>query len=113
VEDELKALLDSVSLIPVLPDGVPDVIPCVTFHFFSENGALFGAGKATEETASCQIDIWYSEKSAEIKSTISSIKNLIKNKRTYSYPVKGYIYEAGSRIHHTYFTFEIINESEV
>jgi hypothetical protein len=113
VEDDIKTMLGDTSLVPVLPDGIPDIIPCVTFHFFSETGALFGAGKATEEAASCQVDIWYQVKSDEIKSTISGIKEAIKNKRTYSYPMKGYIYEPGSRVHHTYFTFEIIHESEV
>ena len=113
MEDELKSMLKSASLVPVLDDDVPDMIPCVSFHFFSENGDLFGAGDATEEIASCQVDIWSYEKSNKIKSTISNIKEAIKNKSIYSNPVKGYIYESDKKVHHTYFTFEIIMESEV
>lgn len=105
-------MLKSVSLIPVVDEAKPDIGPCITFHFFSETGALFGGGAATEESASCQVDIWYKKKEEKVSTTIARIKRAIADNRLCSYPEKDYIYESGNKIHHTYFTFNLIIESE-
>jgi hypothetical protein len=114
MEDRIKALLETAinKEIPVLADSLPGCIPCVTFHFFNE-GAAFGGGKAVIETASCQVDIWYQAKNEKIKRVISNLKNALKSERTFSYPTKEYNHEPDKKVHHTYFTFELIKkESE-
>jgi hypothetical protein len=116
MEDRIKEFLETAisKEIPVLADSLPGANTCITFHFFNEGGAVFGGGKATLEKASCQVDIWYQVKNDKIKRVISNLKNALKSERTFSYPVKDYIYEPDKRMHHTYFTFELIKkESEV
>lgn len=112
MDEKIKNLLDSVSYIPVLDSGVPDVIPCVTYHLYNENGLLFGAGEATQEGVSCQVDIWYREKTAEVIDTIKAIKNALKAEKNFTYPIGDSSYDSTNKIRHKYFTFEIFIESE-
>ncbi len=112
MEDKLENILRGVSLIPVLAQPMPGAIPCVTFHIYNEAGGLFGGGNATQEIASCQVDIWYSTKNVKEKNTIKAIKQAIINDRSCTYPIKDYIYESDKKTHHAYFNFEMIIESE-
>ena len=113
MEEIIYNILYGASTIPVLDTGTPDVIPCVTFHFFNENAPLMGGGKATEEGASCQVDIWYYSKDEKITSTINAIHTALKAEYTFSYPEGDSIYEPNNGVWHKYFTFELIKESEV
>lgn len=115
METKVKNLLDAATIetnIPVIEEALPDVFPCVTFHFYSENGTLFGAGTATEEGAKCQIDIWYKVKSDDVKLAIKAIKQAIVNEKYFSYPQMESTQETATKIYHTYITFELIKESE-
>lgn len=112
--DKIKAMLESAvnKAMPVREDALPDVFPCITFHIYNESGSVFGAGKVTEETAMCQIDIWYKTKTALVETAIKNIKQAIINTNSFSHPRKEYDYETDKKIHHTYFNFEFIVESE-
>lgn len=113
MEDKIKTLLESLNTgIIVLEDALPNNFPCITFHFYNETGTLFGSGTATEEGANCQVDIWYKVKTNKVKSAVKAIKQAIINERYLSYPTKETIFETATKIYHTYFNFEIINESE-
>lgn len=112
VEDKIKQLLDNASNIKVIDEALPNVFPCITFHLYGEDGALFGGGRATEETVSCQVDIWYKVKKDSVKLEINKIKQALKNQKYFTYPQKGYIYETNNKIHHTYFTFNCLETEE-
>lgn len=112
VEAKIKSILDDATTIPVLEKAFPEVWPSITFHLYGEDGALFGGGLATEETVSCQVDIWYKAKNDSVKSEIKKIKSALKNQKYFTYPQKGYIYETNNKIHHTYFTFECLETEE-
>jgi hypothetical protein len=112
MEERIKALLKSATSVTVLDEPKPGVFPCVTFHLFGLDGALFGGGKSTEEIGSCQVDIWYQKKSQDIKTEIKNISEMIKNQNSFSYPVMDYSYENSTKMHHTYYTFELLKESE-
>lgn len=114
VTDKIKAMLESAvnKAMPVREDALPDVFPCITFHIYNESGSVFGAGKATEETAMCQVDIWYKTKTTVVDTAIKNIKQAIINEKEFTHPRKEYDFEADKKIHHTYFNFEMILESE-
>jgi hypothetical protein len=111
VEDLLKAAVQGLK-VPVIDKAFPDVFPCITFHFYNESGALFGAGTATEEDAMCQVDIWYKVKTEFVKTAIAAIKQAIINERYFSFPKMETVQETATKIHHTYINFELIKESE-
>jgi hypothetical protein len=113
VEEKIYNILDGASTIPVLKTGTPDVIPCVTFHFFNENAPLMGGGNAAEEGASCQVDIWYKVKEDKVTSTVKAIHTALKAEKTFTYPIGDEIYGSENKVWHKYFTFELIKESEV
>lgn len=110
MEERMIALLTN-EFIPVLEDTETDIFPCITFHFYNETGAVFGCGKATEETASCQVDFWYHTKDSQITEAIKVITNKIKNDNKMSYPKKETVFEKDTRLYHTYVTFDLIKES--
>jgi hypothetical protein len=110
MEERIIALLTN-DFIPVLEDTESDIFPCITFHFYNEDGALYAGGNATEETASCQIDFWYKAKTPVVMNAITVIKKAIMNKKTFSFPKKESLYETDTKIHHTYLTFDLIKES--
>lgn len=113
MEDRIKALLENaITGIPVIDKPFPDIFPCVTFHLYMENGLLFGGGSATEETVSCQVDIWYKVKNDSIKAEIKKIKQAIASQKYCTYPQMGYMYETNTKIHHTYFAFECLEMEE-
>ncbi|MDF2609048.1 MAG: hypothetical protein K0R92_522 [Lachnospiraceae bacterium] len=115
MEERIKTFIETAisnNTIPVLPDAVPGIIPCVTFHFYYDGGAVYGSGVPTEETASCQIDFWYYVKSSEILKAIKDTKQAIISEKTFSNPIKDNLFENDKKLHHTYFTFELIKESE-
>jgi len=112
VETKVKNILDGATTIPVIELEVPNIFPCVTFHFYNENGSLFGAGTATEETASCQVDIWSKVKTDAVKLAIKSIKQAIISEKYFSYPTMENTYETATKIFHTYINFELIKERE-
>lgn len=98
--------------VPVIEEAYPNIFPCVTFHLYNESGALFGSGTATEEGASCQVDIWYKAKNDDVKSAIASTKQAIANERYFAYPSTETTYETNTKIYHTYINFDLIKESE-
>lgn len=114
MEDKIKDFLEQATTAQVLEYGksLPNIWPCVTFHLYNESGALFGSGTATEEGASCQVDIWYKVKNDAVKSAIASLKQAIKNERYFSYPTMETSYETNTKIYHTYINFDLIKESE-
>jgi len=112
MENKIETFLKSLNLkTPVLDLPFPNIYPCITYHIYMENGALFGAGTATEKGAMCQADIWYKAKNSAVKREIDSVEKAIKNEKYFSYPSKGMDYETNTKIYHTYFNFELINES--
>lgn len=111
VENILKAAVIGTN-VPVINKDYPDVWPCITFHFYNENGALFGAGTATEEGASCQVDIWYNVKTDEVKLAVKNIKNALVKEKYFTYPTKESVYETDKKIYHTYFLFDLIESEE-
>lgn len=113
MEDKIKELLERVSLIPVLDKAYPNVYPSITFHLYGENGELFGDGDATEEVLSCQVDIWEKEtKTTKGKRTIKNIKQEIRDEKYFTYPRFGYMYENDTKMHHSYFNFELLRTGE-
>lgn len=113
MDEKLKSLLEAATVnIPVLDDAAPGIFPCVTFDFYTETGALFGEGTAQEEIAECQVDVWYKKKDDNAKSTIKAIKAALVSEKTYMYPVQDHVFDQTRKMHHTYFTFEVIKESE-
>lgn len=114
MDEKLKSLLEAATIdgIPVIDNTTPDIWPCITFDSFSENGALFGAGKATEESVSYQVDIWYQLKTDNIKTVIKNIRSALKAEKIYSYPIYDYFYDKTSNMYHSYFTFDAVKESE-
>ena len=112
MEERIERILKSATTIPVLDEPKPGILKCVTFHLFGISGGLFGGGKAAEEYGSCQVDIWYQKKTHEVKEEIKKIRETIKGQSSFSYPEMSYIYDQGNKIHHTYFTFELLKESE-
>ena len=113
METKVKNILDTATTILVIDEALPDIFPCVTFHLYSEGGSLFGSGTATEESASCQVDIWYKIKTEAVKMAISDIKRAITNERYFSFPQMESTFETVTKIYHTYINFELIKESEV
>jgi hypothetical protein len=114
MEERIKLFLENATTLrPIIIDEgtAKNVFPCITLHFYNENGALFGGGNATEETASCQIDFWYKVKSPDVTNTISEVKEKIKNERTFSFPKKETLIETDTKLYHTYLTFDLIKES--
>ena len=115
MEDKIQALLKNTvdeSILPVLEKAYPDIFPSITFHLYNEGGALFGSGNATEESASCQIDIWYKVKKDNIKAEINKIKQAIINEKYFSHPTKETVIETGTKIYHTYIIFELLETEE-
>lgn len=112
MEDKIKSLLESATTIKVLESASPDIFPSITFHIYNEDGALFGGGKATEERASCQVDIWYKVKNSAVKIAINSIKQAIITERQFTHPSKETMFENDKGIYHTHMNFEFILESE-
>lgn len=115
METKVKDILKNGTVglkIPVIDEALPNAFPCITFHFYNENGALFGAGTATEESASCQVDIWYKIKTDDVKLAIKGIKQAIVNERYFGYPRKETTQETNTKIYHTHINFELIQESE-
>jgi hypothetical protein len=118
MEEKLKALLETavtvngIKTIPVLDEPARDLFACITFHFYNETGSVYGAGKATEETASAQVDFWYSTKTDVVKNAIKAVKTAITNEKYYSWPVKESLFDTTAKKYHTYFTFDLIKESE-
>lgn len=112
--EKIKTILETAvnKTMPVLEDSLPNVFPCITFHFYNEGGAIFGGGKAIEETVMCQVDIWYKTKTTVVDTAIKNIKQAIINEKGFTHPRKEYDYETDKKIHHTYFNFEMIIESE-
>ncbi len=114
MEDKLKSILEHAveNKIPVIEAAVPDVFPCITFHFYNVSGYLFGGGTATEVGAKCQVDLWYNKRTEPMKSAIKALKQAIINEKEYLYPQMETSQEAGTKKWHTYFNFEVIIESE-
>lgn len=115
MENKVESLLKTAVIgtkIPVIDKAYPDVFPSVTFHFYSENGILFGSGTVTQEGASCQVDIFYKVKTEAVKTAIKSIKQAVIKERYFAYPTMETTYESGTKIYHTYINFELIKESE-
>jgi hypothetical protein len=112
VENLLKQAVTGLK-IPVIDKPAPGAFPCITFHFYNEDGSLFGAGTATEEGAMCQVDIWYNVKSEAIKTAIKAIRQAIINERNFAFPQMDTLYEEVKKIYHTHINFELIKESEV
>ncbi len=113
MEDRIKAFIeDCTTLRPVKFDEGQgkNIFPCITFHFFSDTGAVFGSGKAGIEVTSCQVDFWYKAKTEEIKQAIAAIKQAIVNETTFTHPEKGHLFETDNKIYHTYFTFQLIKK---
>ena len=114
MEDRIKEFLESATTFkPVIEDAgqEKDIFPCITFHIYQEEGAVFGGGKPEIETASCQVDFWYEVKTEEIKQAIKEVKQALSNEKTFTYPLKGHLYENDKGIHHTYFTFNLIKKA--
>lgn len=112
MENKIKKILDESATIPVLEVSQPNNYPCVTYHFYNESGSLFGGGTATEESASCQIDIWYKEKTEKVKDTINKIKKAIIKDKYFSFPSMDTMHESDKKIYHTHINFDLIIESE-
>ncbi len=112
MEDKVFDILKGATTVPVIKEAYPSIFPCLTFHFYNDGGALFGSGTATEEGASCQVDIWYKVKNESVKSAITSLKQAIKNERYFAYPRCETTYETNTKIYHTYINFDLIKESE-
>lgn len=113
MEDKIKELLEKVSLIPVLDKAYPNLYPSITFHMYSESGALFGNGEATEEVISCQVDIWEKEtKTEKGKKSIKNIKQAIRGEKYFTYPEFDYNFENDAKIHHSFFNFKILRTGE-
>lgn len=113
MEDKVFNLLKGATTLNVLKEAATGITPpYVTFHFYNDGGALFGSGTATEEGASCQVDIWYKVRNDAVKSAITSLKQAIKNEKYFSYPTIEGNYETNTKIYHTYITFDLIKESE-
>lgn len=113
MEERIKALIKAATTLrPVIFDEeeAKNTFPCITFHFYNESGAVFGAGKANTETAYCQIDFWYKERTEVIKQAISNVKSAIIQESTFTYPERDYIFETDKKMHHTYFTFQLIKK---
>jgi hypothetical protein len=113
MENRIMEFLEvATNLRPILFDEGQgkNVFPCITYHFYSDEGAVFGSGKAEIEKASCQVDFWYKVKSEEIKQAITAVKQAIVNETTFTHPVKEHIFETDKKIYHTYFTFELIKK---
>ena len=111
MESRIKAFLGLAvdkKILPTLTIPTPNIYPCITFHLYNESGELFGQGKATEEKASCQIDIWYKVKTVAILDEISQLKQSIIDEQYFSYPTKNTDYETTTKIYHTYFNFEVL-----
>ena len=113
METKVKDILELATTIPVLDLAYPNIWPCITFHFYSENGSLFGAGTATEESAMCQVDIWSKVKTDAVKLAIKSVKQAIVSEKYFSYPTMDNDFETATKIYHTNINFQLIKESEV
>lgn len=118
MEDRIMDFLkDATTLRPIVFDEgqAKDIWPCITFHFFSDSGAVYGSGKAEIETASCQVDFWYkkktSDKYGQINDRIQEVKQAIVNETTFTHPDKEHIFETDTKIYHTYFTFQLIKKA--
>ncbi len=113
MEERIQAILEAATTLrPIILDEgqAKDNFPCITFHFYNEEGAVFGAGKAKIEKASCQIDFWYKVTTEEVKQAVKDIKQAIINISTFTYPKKDGNFEADKKIHHTYITFDLIKK---
>lgn len=114
MEDRIMQILKgATTLRPILSDEgqAKDNFPCITFHFYMEKGEVFGGGKIKTETASCQIDFWYKVKTETVEQAIKAVKQALAEETTFTYPEKDYIFEADKKIHHTYFTFNLIKKA--
>jgi hypothetical protein len=117
VEDRIKEFLEgATTLRPIIYDEgqAKNIWPCITFHFYADEGAVFASGKAEIETVNCQVDFWYkaktSSKYGEIKDRIQEVKQAIVNEKTFTHPKKGHMLETDTKIYHTYLTFELIKK---
>jgi hypothetical protein len=113
MEDRIMDFLEAATTLqPIIFDEGQgkNIFPCITYHFFTDSGAVFGSGKATEEVASCQVDFWYKVKTNAIKEAISSVKQAIVNETTFTQPDKQHLFENDTKIYHTYLTFQLIKK---
>ena len=111
MEDKIKTLLENATVgtgIKVLTDALPNIFPSITFHFYDESAALYGKGKATEETVNCQIDLWYKVKIPSISTVKQNIKSAIISDNHFTHPSITTSYETGTKIYHTHFDFEAL-----
>ena len=58
--------------IPVEYELRPNGFPSISYHFFGEQGELFGDGEIEQEMVSCQIDIWSKGDYTQIKKQVRS-----------------------------------------
>jgi len=95
--------------VPVLWQLRPKDLPGITYHFFNENGELYGEGEEVIGGISCQIDIWsktsYTTLSKQVKTAM---------KKSGFYFVDGMdSFEEGVNIYHKTLVFNYYYESEV
>lgn len=115
MDDRIEEILKiATTLRPIIFDEGQgkNIFPCITFHFYNETGAVYGSGKAVEETAGCQIDFWYKAKTEAVKQAIADVKQAIVNETKFTHPEKGHLFETDTKIYHTYFTFTLIKERD-
>jgi hypothetical protein len=114
MEDRIMEFLKAATTLrPIIFDEGQgkNIFPCITFHFYNESGAIFGAGKAVEEIAGCQIDFWYKSKTEAVKQSIIAVKQAIVNDTTFTHPNKEHVFETDTKIYHTYFTLQLIKKA--
>ncbi|SDL20548.1 hypothetical protein [Natronincola ferrireducens] len=58
--------------IPVLWQLRPKNPPCISYHFFNEQGILYGDGEELTGSISCQVDIWSRNNFTDIKKQVKS-----------------------------------------
>lgn len=110
-------LIDLVSEI-LTPIGVPmkyelrpDSFPSISYHFFGEQGALFGDGELEQEVVSCQVDIWYKNKDDYIQIK-KQVKSAMK-KADFLFSNAMGTFEKDVRAYHEVLVFNFYYESEV
>lgn len=87
----------------------PIEFPGITYHFFNQEGVLYGDGDEQQEIASCQIDIWskkadYTQLKKEIRSAMKIAGFLFSNASD--------TYENDVQLYHGVLTFNFYYESE-
>lgn len=93
---------------PVLWQLRPNAFPGLTYHFFNEQGELYGDGKEKTGSVLCQVDVWSKDNYGAIK---KQVKTNMKE-AGFLYVSATDTYEDDVRLYHCVLVFNYYFEDE-